>query len=72
VVRTVGSYPIVTFQYSPTASSQVPYHIRYLFFESDTRISPQACAPGTADRDRNPVRDLVVQTLTQTLIQLSS
>jgi hypothetical protein len=31
VVR-VGSYPIVTFQYSSTTLYQFSYHIQYLFF----------------------------------------
>jgi hypothetical protein len=30
--RAVGLYPIVTLQYSSTASYQVSYHIQYLFF----------------------------------------
>ena len=28
----VGSYPIVTFQYSSTTLYQFSYHIQYLFF----------------------------------------
>ena len=28
----LGSYPIVTFQYSSTTLYQVSYHIQYLFF----------------------------------------
>jgi hypothetical protein len=36
----LGLYPIVTFQYSSTTLYQVSYHIQYLFFYSDNRISP--------------------------------
>jgi hypothetical protein len=36
----LGLYPIVTFLYSSTTLYQFAYHIQYLFFESDNRISP--------------------------------
>ena len=36
----IGLYPTVTFQYSSTTSYQGSYHIQYLLFESDNRMSP--------------------------------
>jgi hypothetical protein len=37
----VGSYPIVTPQYSATTLNRVSYHIRSLYFGSHSRIPPQ-------------------------------
>ena len=48
----VGSHLTATSQYSSTTSYQVPYHIRSLLFESDSRVSPEGGGDGRRARRR--------------------